>query len=74
VGRILLLLIMIFSSSALVFGIHYLQQVNDMKGKEEVAAVPPLYKAFMLQAREVSGTDELPGDQAAHEPSEGQAL
>lgn len=57
-GRILLLLIMIFSLSALVFGFHYLQQVNDMKGKEEVAAVPPLYEAFMLQAREVS-LDEM---------------
>jgi len=57
VRRILLLAMIISSLSALVLGFHYLQQANDMKGNEEAASFPsypPIYKAFMLQAREVS--------------------
>jgi hypothetical protein len=52
--RRILLLAIIFSLSASVLGFYYLQQVSYMKGKEEFASVPPLYEAFMSQAREVS--------------------
>jgi hypothetical protein len=52
--RSILLLAIIFSLSASVLGFYYLQQVSYMKGKEEFASVPPLYEAFMSQAREVS--------------------
>jgi hypothetical protein len=50
--RRILLLAIIFSLSASVLGFYYLQQVSYMK--EEFASVPPLYEAFMSQAREVS--------------------
>jgi hypothetical protein len=50
--RSILLLAIIFSLSASVLGFYYLQQVSHMK--EEFASVPPLYEAFMSQAREVS--------------------
>jgi hypothetical protein len=50
--RSILLLAIIFSLSASVLGFYYLQQVSYMK--EEFASVPPLYEAFMSQAREVS--------------------
>jgi hypothetical protein len=52
--RSILLLAIIFSLSASVLGFYYLQQVSYMKGMEEFASVPPLYEAFMSQAREVS--------------------
>jgi hypothetical protein len=50
--RSILLLAIIFSLSASVLGFYYLQQVSYMK--EGFASVPPLYEAFMSQAREVS--------------------
>jgi hypothetical protein len=57
VRRILLLAMIISSLSDLVFGFHYLQQANDMKGNDEMASFPsypPFFEVFMLQAREVS--------------------
>jgi hypothetical protein len=52
--RRILLLAIIFSLSASVLGFYYIQQASHVKAKEEVAFVPPLYEAFMSQAREVS--------------------
>jgi hypothetical protein len=56
VGRIFLLAMIISSLSDLVFGFHYLQQANNMKGKMRwplFHLIPHFFETFMLQAREV---------------------